>query len=281
MTATVEPLFEDSVRILGRGECLAPGYVVTRHLHRSRYLDVYDVWSDERACSCVAKLARPDCVDDRETRASLLREGRLLKQLAHPHIVRIFEQFERPHPVLILETLTGTPLDYIIDEDGRLGLRDIGFMGTQLCSAMHYLHHHGFLHLDLKPANILSAGGVVKVIDFSIARRPGRARKGSGTLAYMAPEQMLGKPLSEATDIWGIGAVLFHAATGLAPFDTGEDEPRQCLQVEGRAPAIRSLRRLPVALTQVIDRCLEPEPELRPNMAELFKVLKALTSSSV
>ncbi|HEU4792476.1 MAG TPA: serine/threonine-protein kinase [Nitrolancea sp.] len=277
MTATVEPVADESVEVLKPGECLVPGYVVTEHLHRSRYLDVYDVWSDERACSCVAKLARPDRVDDRESRVGLIREGRLLKRLAHPHIVRIFEQFERPHPVLILETLTGTPLDYIIAEEGRLGTRDIGFMGTQLCSAMHYLHRHGFLHLDLKPANILSADRLVKVIDFSIARRPGRPRKGMGTPAYMAPEQVLGKPLSEATDIWGIGAVLFHAATGQAPFDTGEDEPLRCLQVAGRAPTVRSFRRLPAALVTVIDRCLEPEPVHRPTIDELFRTLKALT----
>lgn len=277
MITTVEPVIEESVQVLSPGECLAPGYVVTQHLHRSHYLDVYDVWSNERARSGVAKLVRPDRVDDRESRAGLIREGRLLKRLAHPHIVRIFEQFERPHPVLFRETLQGTPLDHIIAIDGRLVLRDIGFMGTQLCSVIHYLHRHGFLHVDLEPANILSTSRLVKVIDFSIARRPGRPRKGIGTPAYMAPEQVLGEPLSEATDIWGIGAVLFHAATGQAPFDTGEDEPSRCLQIEGRAATVRSFRRLPPALVTVIDGCLEPEPARRPTIDELFRTLNALT----
>ncbi len=277
MIATVEPMVEESVEVLRPGECLAPGYVVTQHLNRSRHMDVYEVWSDDRACSCMAKLPRPDCVDDRESHASLIREGRLLKRLAHPHIVRVYERFERPQTVLILETLNGAALDDIIEVDGRLGLKDIGFMGTQLCSAMHYLHRHGFLHLDLKPANILSDNKLVKVIDFGIARPPGRARKGMGTPEYMAPEQVLGEPLSGATDIWGIGAVLFHAATGQAPFDTGEDEPSRCLQVEGRAPSVRSFRRLPAALVTVIDRCLEPEPARRPTIDELFRTLKALT----
>jgi serine/threonine protein kinase len=277
MTTTVESLVEESVPIMTPGEYLAPGYVVVRHHNRSRHMDVYEVWSDERACSCMAKLARPDCVDDRESRASLIREGRLLKRLAHPHIVRVYERLERPQSILILETLNGAPLDYIIDVDRRLDLRDLSFMGTQLCSAMHYLHRHGFLHLDLKPANLLSDNKLVKVIDFGTARPPGRARKGMGTPQYMAPEQVLGEPLSDATDIWGIGAVLFHAATGQAPFDTGEDEPTRCLQLEGRAPSVRSLRRLPAELATVIDRCLEPEPERRPAIDEVFSTLKALT----
>ncbi len=277
MTTTVEPLVEESVQILKPGDSLAPGYVVTRHLNRSRYLDVYDVWSDERACSCVAKLARPDRADDRETRAGLIREGRLLKRLTHPHIVRVYERLEHPQPILILEMLNGAPLDYIIEVDKRLDLRDLGFMGTQLCSAMHYLHRRGFLHLDLKPANILSDNKLVKVIDFGFARSPGRARGGMGTPEYMAPEQVLGGPLSEATDIWGIGALLFHAVTGQVPFDNSEDEPDRCLQLEGRAPSVRSLRRLPSSLATVIDRCLEPEPERRPVIDEVFSTLKALT----
>lgn len=277
MTATVEPSVEESIQVLKPGESVVPGYVVTHHLNRSHYLDVYGVWSDERACSCVAKLARPDRVDDRESRASLIREGRLLKRLSHPHIVRVYERLERPHQVLILEALNGAALDYIIDVEGRLGIKDLGFMGTQLCSAMLYLHRHGFLHLDLKPANILSDNKLVKVIDFGTARPPGRARKGMGTPEYMAPEQVLGEPLTEATDIWGIGAVLFHAATGRAPFDTGEDEPSRCFQIEGRAPSVRSLRRLPAELATVVDRCLEPEPARRPTINEVFRTLKALT----
>lgn len=184
MNATARIVTEETVPVLAAGEAIAPGYTVTEHLHRSQYLDVYDVWSDERACSCVAKVMRPDRADDRESRASLSREGRLLKRLTHPHIVRAYERFEYPQPVLILETLIGDSLEYMIAEHGRLGLRDIGLMGTQLCSAMHYLHRHGFLHLDLKPANILAVNGIVKVIDFSIARPPGRGRKRMGTPAY-------------------------------------------------------------------------------------------------
>src|SRR5439155_1630685 len=87
--------------------------------------------------------------------------------------------------------------------------------GIHVCSAMHYLHRRaGFLHLDLKPSNIVCEQGHAKVIDFSIARRPGRGHKGAGTRQYLAPEQARGDLVTAATDVWGIGVVLFEVATG-------------------------------------------------------------------
>lgn len=93
----------------------------------------------------------------------------------------------------------------------------------------------------------------------------------------MAPEQVRGEILSTATDIWGIGAVLFHAVTGQAPFDTGEDDPTRFLQTEGPATSVRTFRRLPATFATIIDRCLESEPGRRPAIEELFNALKTLT----
>ena len=129
----------------------------------------------------------------------------MLTRLSHPHLVRAYETFEQPQPVLILETLTGATLDYLIGEKGRLRLADIAILGSHLCSAMHYLHRQGWLHLDLKPTNIISACGLAKVIDLSLAHQPGRSRRVMGTRLYMAPEQVRRELLSEATDVWGIG----------------------------------------------------------------------------
>ena len=79
---------------------LAPGYAVLAHLSRTRRLDTYEVWSLERACSCVAKVLRPDRRDDDRARAALIAEGELLCSLAHPHLVRGYEVLEGP--VLIM-----------------------------------------------------------------------------------------------------------------------------------------------------------------------------------
>ena len=259
---------------LDAGELLSPGYEVARHLNRSRVLDVYEVWSEERACRCVAKVLRPDRADDRKRRSRLLKEGRILKRLTHPHIVRAYEVLEKPSLIVILETLTGDTLEYLIAVHSRrrLPLSDVAFLGIHLCSAAHYLHRQGLLHLDLKPSNIISDCGLAKVIDLSIARPPGRGRRGVGTRQYMAPEQVRGGILSEATDVWGIGAMLFEAATGRRPFEA----ERRYQQLERRADSVRSHRRVPAAFAKAVDSCLEPEPTQRPTVDELAEILNGL-----
>lgn len=261
---------------LEAGESLAPGYEVVAHLNRGRALDVYDVWSEERACRCVAKVLRPDRADEEEPRSRLVNEGRILKRLTHLHIVRAYEVFEEPQPVLILETLIGDTLAYLIaiHRHRRLPLSDIAFLGIHLCSAMHYLHRQGLLHLDLKPSNIISDCGLAKVIDLSIAAPPGKGRGGVGTRQYMAPEQARGGFLGEATDVWGIGAALFEATTGKRPFRAEAGQRYE--QLERRADPVRSHRRVPTVFATAVDSCLEPVPVHRPTVAELAEILNGL-----
>jgi serine/threonine protein kinase len=185
----------------------------------------------------------------------------LLERLSHPHIVRAYELIAHPDPVLVLEALTGETLAHLVERrSSRLPATEIAALGLHLCSATGYLHRQGFLHLDLKPSNIVSDWGQAKVIDFSIARPPGRAPKPVGTRVYMAPEQAEAGVLSAATDVWGIGGVLYEAAAG-------------CRARPGES--IRFHRRLPAALASTIDACLEAEPNRRPSTAELAAIFDA------
>jgi serine/threonine protein kinase len=259
---------------LGAGEAIAPGYKAITHLHRSNNFDVYDAWSEERACRCIAKVPGPDRVDDPKVSRRLFREGRLLEKLTHPHIVRAYETIRSPRPTLILETLTGETLQHMIESrQRRLPLRDIIHLGLHLCSAVHYLHRHDILHLDLKPSNIVSEHGLAKLLDLSIARRPGRGEKGMGTLEYMSPEQASGAILGTAADVWGIGAVLFEASTGEVPFDAYDERYEQ---LERRAEPVRSYRRVPAAFNDLMGSCLEPDPPLRPTVDEVARSLTSL-----
>ena len=272
---------------LGSGDVLAPGYEVIEHLHQSHNFDVYDAFSEERSSRCIAKVPRQDLLDDGGVRRGLLREGRLLEKLTHPHIVRLYEVIEEPRPLLILETLTGQTLAHIVDTSyRRLPIRDVAHLGLHLCSAVHYLHRNGILHLDLKPSNIVSERQVAKILDLSIARPPGRVREGAGTKQYMAPEQVRGGQVSPATDVWGIGAVLFEAATAEPPFNAGDEESSDgetdtdldaYEQVLRRAEPVRAYRRVPPAFTEAIRRCLEPDPAARPTVEELAESLRAVT----
>ena len=253
------------------GERIGRGYEVIEHLSRSNVLDVYDVWSEERACRCVAKTLRPDHAGDARARRALIAEGRLLERLRHPHVVAGYETLTRPRPAVIMETLSGETLTYLIENRPRpLSARELAFLGLQLASALGYLHRHGVLHLDLKPSNVVAEAGRAKLIDLSVARPPGRLKSGVGTWCYMAPEQARGGLVGPAADVWGIGVVLWTAIDGDTPF---RDESREYPQLANRAAPARSLRRLPRPLAGAIDRCLEPEAELRPSLVELAEAL--------
>ena len=272
----IEQPTDKSVPILAEGAELAPGYTVVGHLHRGDSLDVYEVWSAERECRCVAKTLCPECLDDAHDRGRLLREGRLLRGLTHPHIVRAYQTLMRPAPIVILETLTGETLESLIDESPRrLGLADVAVLGVQVCSAIAYLHRHDVLHLDLKPSNIMASQGIAKVIDLSLARRPGRSFAGVGTRAYMAPEQACGGIVSSATDVWGIGAVLYEAASGVPPFQTYHKGRYD--QLERDATRIRAHRRLPARFAALVEACLDRVPARRPTIEEITSNLNRWT----
>jgi serine/threonine protein kinase len=201
----------------------APGYEILWHLARTGWLDLYDAWSEERACRCVVKVVRPDRRGHKETAERLLREGRWLREFSHPHLVRAYETVKTPEPLVVLETLGGETLSHLIQRlKRRPAATDVALLGVQLCSAVHYLHGRGLLHLDLKPSNVVVECGRAKVLDLSVARPPGPAPPGVGTFCYLAPEQARGGRLTTAADVWGIGVTLYEVACGDVPFDRGE-----------------------------------------------------------
>ncbi|MFF1704251.1 serine/threonine-protein kinase [Streptomyces sp. NPDC058252] len=278
---------------LAPGTRPVPGYEILGHLARTGWLDLYDTWSEERACRCVVKVMRPDLRNETRLRDQLLREGRWLRTFTHPHLVRAYETFESPEPLVVLETLTGETLSHLIDRlRHRPAASDVALLGVQLCSAIHYLHGHGLLHLDLKPSNIVVDCGHAKVLDLSVARPPGVAPHGVGTFCYLSPEQARGGPLSAAADVWGIGITLYEVASGEVPFDRGEtvDESYDARtgeaeetatggrddwypQLEASAAPIASRRRLPRILAAAIDGCLRQDPSARLTVPELAAAL--------
>jgi serine/threonine protein kinase len=263
---------------LEQGVDLAPGYEVRFHVARSRVLDVYDVWSHERDTHCIAKALRPDRLGETKPRRRLYREGRILLGMTHPHIVRAYEMIAGPSPVLILEPLTGGSLDHALREEGPLEPGVVAELGVQLCSAMHYVHRRGLVHSDLKPGNVMGDRGYAKVLDFSLARAPGRGHAGRGTETYLAPEQARGGLVTGAADVWGIGAVLYAALTGRAPFPVVEGAPRYP-QLTRRADPVTDRRPLPPAFARLgglVAACLEPEPRARPTVGELADALDEL-----
>jgi serine/threonine protein kinase len=251
------------------------GYDLGERLARSNVLDVHEAWSHERGCSVIVKTLRPDRRGDADAARALRREGRLLRRLSHPHLVRAYDVLDDPAPAVVLETLGGETLSHLVRRrERRLSARELGFLGLHLCSAVGYLHATGYLHLDLKPSNVVADGGRAKLIDLSIARRPGTVRPGVGTWCYLSPEQAAGGQVGPAADVWGLGGVLWEAATGECAFG---DEDHDLPVLHRRAAPVRSLRRLPAELASIVDGCLEPDPQDRPALAELVAACAAVS----
>ena len=264
------------------GTEIAPGYRVVGFLRRGRDLDVYDLWSESRNCRCVGKTIRPDRLKKNNARARLLREGKLLLKLTHPHFVRAYEVQTSPAPLVILETLPGETLSHLIDrQTRRLSVQEVAHLGLHLCSAIGYLHRNGYLHLDLKPSNIIATHGMAKVIDLSLTRPPGPHRGGIGTTGYRAPEQSLGGELGPAADVWGIAVTLYEVATGEPACDFGDEISTNTVRtMPCRPKPVGRSRRLPVALASAIDRCLSFDPADRPTVGELATSLETVIRGS-
>lgn len=256
---------------------LAPGVTVLGLLHEGRRINVYDAWSTDRGCRVVAKALRPDHLEDPRGARQLRAEGRVLKTLNHPHIVRWYETIREPTPVLILETISGSTLSALLDEHERLPIGDVLHLGLHLTSAVGYLHRQGWLHLDLKPSNVVAEAGRAKLIDLSLARRPGRGAAGAGTRGYLAPEQALGQRLGPAADVWGIGGLLYESILGepALPHD-GDTSTATGLRpshlVAVPAP-LKTRRRVPPAVAALINAALQLDPAQRPTIADCATVL--------
>jgi serine/threonine protein kinase len=193
--------------------------------------------------------------------------------------VRAYETLDRvERPLVVLETLSGQTLDHLLEEGGPLSSVEAVHFGLQLGSVIRYLHRRRILHLDLKPSNLIAEAGKVKLIDLSIARRPGRIPADTGTWGYMAPEQARGGGVGLAADVWGLGAVLFEALTGDPLLD--DDQLEEFPQLARPIPRVEERRHEGGELGPLIDECLRLDPGERPGIEEVLARLEAVASRS-
>jgi eukaryotic-like serine/threonine-protein kinase len=263
------------------GEEITPGRVVLKALGGGNRYEVYLVWDDALYALAVAKLLRPDQAEDEKALRDLRLEVEVLQALAHPTLVRSFDAvLDGPHPHVLIEHLEGPSLRRLIKRDGAIPLPQLLPLAAHVAGALQYMAQSGYVHLDVKPDNIIM-GLPPRLIDLSIARTIERAAKTEGPIGtdpYMPPEQCepghgaIGPP----ADSWGLGATLFHAITGEKPFpqgrgDRGIERFPQLEQPPGELPA-----QAPAALQAVIGELLDPDPAQRPSCAEAIQRLEPL-----
>ncbi|HEX9106827.1 MAG TPA: serine/threonine-protein kinase [Longimicrobiales bacterium] len=273
------------------GDRIAGDLTVIGHLAPGRLGHLYQVWSAREWCGLTCKILSPEQRHTRSAAAALRREARILRNLRHPNIIRSFGEGEHEGlPFLLMEYLDGPSLFDLLEKrpDRRLGVADGVRMAINIGAGLYHLHRHGWLHLDLKPANLLLREGVPVLLDFDAARPIDPERRPSGRLGtapYMAPEQVLREPLGPTADVYGMGALLYEMVTGRWPFEavyTGEEyregAERQHPQIGSALPP--SPRRyndevLP-SLERTILRCLHPDPAER--FQSMHPLLLALTA---
>ena len=220
-------------------------------------------------------------------RQLFLGEAEALRKLSHPNIVWFWGLAEsaeagdgRSQLAIVMEMVQGEPLSNVIErhvERARQGsLPALPFARAwhyfqQLLGALAATHQLGIVHRDVKPGNLLIRhDGTAKLTDFGIARMPADAlRPGDlqpGTGAYMAPEQVLGKPLDGRTDLYAAAIVLYEMITGRTPFEEPDRSEMlvRAMQVEATPPPIRrSLPNAPAVLDDIIARALAKNPDDR------------------
>lgn len=263
------------------GDPLTDDLTAMRLLGGGNAYEAYLAFDEVTYSPVVVKVVRPAQVSDEGTLRGLRREVEALDRTNHPALVRSLRAEtggERPH--VVLEQLDGPRLSTLVRKYGPLEPAQYLALGLEVAAALHYLHRQGFVHLDVKPSNII-VGAPAKLIDLSVARTVEEAaalRYPIGTDAYMAPEQTdpprTGSP-GPASDVWGLGAVLFEAAAGFPAFDDGDPDHDD---VEERFPQLVDEPRLlpefvPDDVAKLVGSMLSPRPEERPTPAEVADAL--------
>lgn len=273
------------------GDRIAGDLTVIGHLAMGRVAHLYQVWSAEDWCAYTCKILTPQLRDERESKAALKREGTILRRLNHPNIVHSFREGEHEGlPFLVMEYLEGPSIFDLIEgqPDRRLSIVDAVRTAVHIGAGLYHLHQAGYLHLDLKPANLLLRGSVPVLVDFDAARRGSLASRPSralGTDPYMSPEQARREPPSTASDVYGLGAVLYEMLTGRWPFEDAfrdgdaNDEASRYPQLRPEPPPPPRDYNPEVSpeLDALVMRCLATDPAER--FPTIHPLLLALTES--
>jgi serine/threonine protein kinase len=264
------------------GDGIVPDVSALRLLGRARRYEAYLAWDDAMLATVVVKILRPNRIADPWALEGLATEARALGELDHPVLPRSFGGGPHgPRPHLVLEFLEGPRLSTLIRKYGTLAFEQAIPLATQLFSAIHFMAGRRWVHLDVKPKNIIM-GAPPRLIDLSVAHTLEEAAALDvqvGTDAYMAPEQIepgRGGTPGPPSDVWGVGMSLFEALVGEPPFGQCTREDRFPQLHRDRAPFPDTV---PPRLAEIVEWCLEPEPSSRPTARQATEALEPLVAA--
>jgi serine/threonine protein kinase len=267
-------------------QLLADRYRLVERLGLGGMSIVWLAYDDVLGRQVALKVPSSAYAADRAFRGLIRAEARAAARLSHPHVTRVYDYGEsvRPDgsllPFVVMELVEGPTLSQTLTQ-GPLPWRAALRLCGEVASALAAAHAHGLVHRDVKPANIVLTGAGAKVVDFGIAAAVGSHaddkadRMLLGTPAYLAPERLTGDPVTPATDVYGLGLLIYQSLTGRLPWRARsatemitahrDVEPDALPAVPGLAPEVADLCR----------RCLSRAPTQRPDSQYVAHALAA------
>ena len=243
--------------------------------------EVYRATELETGRAVALKVVSPKVADDERFRRRFERESRLARGLDHPHVVAVRSAGEHDARLyLSMDYIGGLDLGAVLALRGHLHPAHAATVVAQVADALDAAADQGLVHRDVKPGNIFLADGDAPhayLGDFGLSKHvtstSGLTRTGSwvGTIDYASPEQLQAAEVDRRTDVYGLGAVLYEALTGVVPFERRRDVDKMMahLSEPPPMPSITSLR-IPVEFDRVVERAMAKAPADRyPTAGEL------------
>ena len=268
---------------LAAGELFANRFEIAEEIGAGGMGMVYRALDRELGEQVALKILRSELVSDASSVERFKREIRLARHISSKHVVRTYDIGER-HGVyfLTMEYVHGITVRELLRTRGRLGVAPTLAIACQLAYSLAAAHEQGVVHRDIKPENLLlDATGVLKVMDFGVARPTGAASGLTevgllvGTPSYMAPEQLFGEEFDQRADLYAAGVVLFECLTGRLPFEASSPVALIARVLREPAPAPASLDpAIPAGVSEVVQRLLAKDPAERvPTASDLARIL--------
>jgi serine/threonine protein kinase len=272
---------------LATGELFAGRFEILEEIGSGGMGMVYRALDRELGDQVALKMLLPELVRDRSLVERFKSEIRLARHISSKHVVRTHDIGERDGVYfLTMEYVEGITVRELLDTRGKLGVAPTLAIASQLAYSLVAAHGQGVIHRDIKPQNLLlDASGVLKVMDFGVARLAGATSgltevgMSVGTPTYMAPEQMLGEEFDARVDLYATGVVLFECLLGRVPFEANSAVALIAKVLSEPAPVPAALDPgIPQPLSDLVVRLLAKEPEARPaNAEELAQLLSRLS----
>ena len=274
-----------------------PGFRIERQIGHGGMSAVYlaeDLGPLQRKRVAIKVLA-PGLATDEHFRTRFVRESQIVANLEHPNVIPVYDAGTAGSLLyLVMRYVEGPDLRALLRQEGPLAPGRVASLISQVAGALDAAHRQGLVHRDVKPANVMvDRPGLPDehcyLCDFGITKQAQSAETLTGTgqfvgtLDYIAPEQIEGRPLDPRTDVYALGCVVYQCLTGSVPYPLETDMAKMLAHVREPTPSVRDVRSdVPPAVDDVIAKAMAKDPAERfASCGELAAALRAATSGSV